>query len=131
MTRCQYYQIHPSEGLPPRDTVKPLKGRIHRLLQDLDLESIAIQSSLESKWDELVGQPLAAHSRPGSVENGALTLYVKSPTWKFEIDRHLGVALLAKLRQKLPDLQICRLVIRMDPGRFERPEPGTGGNSHA
>ncbi|MDZ4198452.1 MAG: DciA family protein, partial [Kiritimatiellia bacterium] len=66
--------------------------------------------------------PLCGHTRPGTVEAGALTIWVSSATWKFEIERHLGGPLLRKLQEKRPDLKIRKLAIRIDPGRNpERP----------
>lgn len=125
LTRCQYFGIPAATPPPGAEDAAPLRASIKRLLQQMNLEDMARRNALESQWEDLVGQPLAANSRPGPVSRNVLTLFVRSPTWKFEIERHLGGPLLERIRRKLPGLEIRAVSVRIDPGRMPEPEaPG-------
>lgn len=128
MTRCQYHQIPASTRAAPPESVVSAARSIENLLESLDLGDCYRRWSLEARWDELVGRPLSTHSRPGTLQDGNLTLLVSSPTWRYEIQRHLTGPLLRKLQTSCPELKIRELTVRIDPGlsSSDRPPPRPG-----
>ena len=93
-----------------------------RVFRSLGLpQEDAAAMRIESAWPGAVGPDVAAHARPGPVEGGTLTVFVKGSVWLSELRREARTALLPKLREAMSrDGGTC-------PVRAIRVAPDPGG----
>lgn len=61
---------------------KSIGELIPKILQQTATKREALQR-LQRNWPRLVGKPLAAHTRPGSIRRGTLTVYTDEPGASF------------------------------------------------
>jgi len=61
---------------------RPLGELIPHILQQAATKHEAVQR-LQRKWPRLVGRRLAAHTRPGGIRRGRLTIYTDEPGTNF------------------------------------------------
>ena len=76
--------------LPFRDPA-PIAGDLDSILGQFVSPEVALADSLAREWPDIVGAAVAAHTRPGAVERGILTVYVKGSVWFAQL-RHIGAA---------------------------------------
>jgi len=93
---------------------KPLGELIPNILQQAATKHEAIQR-LRRSWPRLVGRRLAAHTRPGGIRRGTLTIYTDEPGTNFLLMLEKP-RLLEKLKAEA-HCEIEELVIR--PGDLE------------
>lgn len=65
---------------------------------------------IETKWDELVGEQIAANSKPESFTDGTLTIRTRSTTWANQL-KWMQQDLLTKIQQALGEELIDDLKI--------------------
>lgn len=86
--------------------------RVDSILKDVlaDLEETQCENILlvRDAWPRLVGEQIAGHSSPASLENRVLRINVDHPGWMPELERMKRI-LLYKLQSKYPDLHIRHL----------------------
>ena len=58
-----------------------LKDVLSAISREIGLETEMMRNSLEESWGSIVGETVARHSRPVSVENGVLKVAVTSQAW--------------------------------------------------
>ena len=75
---------------------QPLSRGIDRLLASLRGGSRQTTVTVFSRWEELVGQPVAAHVRPLKIDRGTLVVEVDDPAWATQM-KFLESDLLARL----------------------------------
>jgi hypothetical protein len=61
---------------------KPLGELVPRILQQAAAKRETVQR-LQHSWPRLVGRRLAAHTRPGGIRRGTLTIYTDEPGTNF------------------------------------------------
>jgi predicted nucleic acid-binding Zn ribbon protein len=66
---------------PRRTTPRPLRGSLEALLDDLGSAPVRETNSLLTRWPEIVGRDLAAHSQPVGVRNGVLVVQADDPAY--------------------------------------------------
>ncbi len=78
---------------------------------------------MESSWRTIVGEKIAAHSRPGDIERGILHVEVEHPGW-IQLLQMQQSTILASVRKAYPELEIHGIVFRIEkePGRGRIPE---------
>ena len=75
---------------------QPLSHGIDRLLSSLRGGSRQTTVTVFSRWEELVGQPVATHVRPVKIDLGTLVVEVDDPAWATQM-KFLESDLLARL----------------------------------
>lgn len=58
---------------------------LDRLMGTLRAPSVDVLDSVFTKWPEIVGDDVAAHSRPVSIDGSTLLVSVDDPTWASEV----------------------------------------------
>lgn len=94
----------------------PIGKLISPLLKTVKLDEQCRLGILEEKWPEVVGKVLAAHTRPGTLVNKVLAVYVDSSPWLSEIHR-LQRELLVKVQKTFGDTTVKALRLQLDPGK--------------
>jgi predicted nucleic acid-binding Zn ribbon protein len=58
---------------------------LDRLMGTLRAPSVDVLDSVFTRWPEIVGDDVAAHSRPVSIDGSTLVVSVDDPTWASEV----------------------------------------------
>lgn len=85
---------------------------LDRLLGQMGAPRRSTVAGLHERWAEVVGDALAAHTRPVRVRDGALVVGVDDPAWATQV-RWLGTELAARARLVLNDDSIERIEVRI------------------
>ena len=98
---------------------------IQGLINQYGLEGPMAEHRLREQWAEIVGQPIADHTRPDQIRYRKLYLFVDSPAWMQEMLFLKPVLLekinsaLERLQTRTPDAQgsfdLKEIVLRLDP----------------
>ena len=78
--------------------------------------------SVFTEWPKVVGETLAAHCRPLSLDGTRLVIAVDEPAWATQI-RYLETELLARLAAVVEGPPVASIEVRVSPGEDE-PETG-------
>lgn len=81
-----------NRGRDPR----PVGTALEALARRLGAPAASSLSAVFTQWDDIVGEVVAAHSRPLSLVDGVLTVAVDEPGWATEF-RFLTPTLLARI----------------------------------
>lgn len=92
--------------------LEPLAGDLEALLRRLGMPRIVDLSRLVEEWDELVGEPFAAMTRPAGFADGELVVEVADGTAASLLKYRAGT-LLDRLRTALGDGTVERIKIRV------------------
>ena len=92
---------------PSRD-IRRLDSVLKDVLDDLEESQNEDTLIVRDAWPQLVGQQIASHSMPVSLEHRVLSVNVDHPGWMPELKRMERI-LLQKLQSKYPDLRIRQL----------------------
>ena len=102
---------------PPDDSgASDLSRLLPALMKRFGLEDEHWLMRLEEEWSEIVGGPVAAHTRPGRYDHGHLTVFVDHPVWLGELSRYGQKRMLEALRKRFPDVRIQSLRLRLADG---------------
>ena len=71
---------------------------LSRLLKDLNLEEESKRYEALTRWDEIVGEKIAAVTTPERVMHGVLVVKVNSSVWKYELTMRKA-EILAKIHE--------------------------------
>ena len=95
-----------------------LKDVLEAISRQIGLDTRMTQNSLEDSWCSIVGETVARHTRPLSVEDGVLTVAVTSPAWLAQT-RFYTPSILKKLESSsVPGASgIKRITYRLDISR--------------
>lgn len=107
----------PWEPLPTRDasdSPAPVREGLDRLVKGLGGSSAATLGAVFARWPEVVGEGLAAHTKPLSMRDGVLLVAVDDPAWAPEL-RFLEPRLLERLGAVLGERDIDRIEVRVRP----------------
>lgn len=109
------------EAPPPGGGPEPVRKEIEQFIRKLGLQAELWRQTLQSCWKDIVGEGLAARTRPGEVNGHTLTVFVRHSIYLHELARNraAGEQLLENLRRRLPEAPIRAVRFAMDPG--ERP----------
>jgi len=94
-----------------RDDPGPLSGAIDGLLDTRGWQERAAMGSVFGRWAEIVGQDLAAHTRPDSFADGELAVTADSTAWATQV-RLLASVLMARLNTELGQGTVRRVKVR-------------------
>ncbi|MBN2164081.1 MAG: DUF721 domain-containing protein [Pontiellaceae bacterium] len=103
--RVRYQMDAPAS---PRRDIRPIHSVLKDVLEGLEEPQCENTLVLKKAWPKMVGNQIAKHSEPASVEAGILTVGVNHPGWMPELER-LKRLLLQKMQAQYPDLRIRQL----------------------
>ena len=106
-------RIHPGSVA---DGGIPIAKLIGPLLKSVKMDEQCRMGVLEEKWATVVGVALAKHTRPGTLSNRTLTVFVDSAPWLSEIFR-MQRDLLAKLQATFGRDIVQSIRLQLDPGK--------------
>ncbi len=98
-------------GRPRREDPQPLTSAIEGLLDTRGWQQQAAIGSVFGRWAEIVGQDLAAHTRPDSFADSELVVSADSTAWATQV-RLLAPALVARLNTELGQGTVRRVKVR-------------------
>lgn len=96
----------------PGDEPRRLADGLERVLRGLGAPPPDALTAIFGDWVGLVGERLAAHARPVSIERGCLVLAVDEPGWAVQV-RYLEADLLARLAERLGPGIVTRVQARV------------------
>ncbi|MCU0311524.1 MAG: DUF721 domain-containing protein [Acidimicrobiales bacterium] len=92
----------------------PVGAALDRVVGRLGGPPVDALTRLFEGWSGVVGERLAAHSRPLALRDGVLVVGVEDPAWSTEI-RFLGPALLERVRTGLGGVTVTSVEVRVRP----------------
>jgi predicted nucleic acid-binding Zn ribbon protein len=101
----------PARGRPRREDPQPLLSAIDGLMDTRGWQQQAAMGSVFGRWAEIVGQDLAAHTRPDSYADGELVVTADSTAWATQV-RLLAPVLLRRLNDELGAGSVRRVKVR-------------------
>jgi predicted nucleic acid-binding Zn ribbon protein len=75
------------------------------LIQSFGWQTKVAEGELFANWKDLVGDRVAESSFPEDLSKGILTVRCKSTAWATQL-RLMGSEILAKISERLPDLEV-------------------------
>jgi predicted nucleic acid-binding Zn ribbon protein len=111
--------LMPWEPLPTHDgghDPKPVGAGLDRVVKGLGGPSVETVGGVFGRWGEIVGDQIAAHTRPLAVRDGALQVAVDDPAWAPEL-RFLEPRILERLEAVLGTDEIDRVEVRVRPSK--------------
>ena len=106
----------PWEPLPdaaPSDPVS-MNASLDRIVRHLGGPSADVTTRVFGRWSDLVGEAVAAHSRPVSMRGPTLVVAVSDPAWATQL-RFLEHDLVERLRTELGPNAIDAIEVRVRP----------------
>jgi predicted nucleic acid-binding Zn ribbon protein len=101
----------PPRGRTRRDDPERLGGAIDGLLDTRGWQQRAAVGSVFGRWAEIVGQDLAAHTRPDTFADSELVVTADSTAWATQV-RLLAPNLVARLNAELGPGTVRRVKVR-------------------
>jgi predicted nucleic acid-binding Zn ribbon protein len=96
---------------PRQEDPQRLGSAIDGLLETHGWQQRAAIGSVFGRWAEIVGQDLAAHTRPDSFDDGELAVTADSTAWATQV-RLLAPTLVARLNAELGQGTVRRVKVR-------------------
>jgi predicted nucleic acid-binding Zn ribbon protein len=101
----------PVRGRGRRDDPEPLNSAIRSLIDGRGWREAAAGGSVFSRWAEIVGPDLAAHTRPDGLADGELTVIADSTAWATQL-RLLAAELVRRPAAEVGDGVVLRVRVR-------------------
>ena len=98
-------------GRGRREDPQPLGVAIEGLLDDQGWRTSAAVGSVFGRWEQIVGDALAAHTRPGGFTDGELLVIADSTAWATQV-RLLRAQLIRRLNSELGDGTVTGVRVR-------------------
>jgi predicted nucleic acid-binding Zn ribbon protein len=80
------------------DDPRPVGASLERLAAKLGAPKVAALGVVFSRWNDVVGESVAAHTRPLSLRDGRLVIGVDEPGWATQLN-YLTADLLRRLEE--------------------------------
>jgi predicted nucleic acid-binding Zn ribbon protein len=93
----------------------PIKASLDRVARRLGGPDSGALTGVFARWADLVGDQLAAHSKPLSLSRGVLVVAVTDPAWATQFT-YLEGDLLARFREALGEGVVDRVEVRQRRG---------------
>jgi hypothetical protein len=98
-------------GRGRREDPQPLGMAIEGLLDDQGWRTSAAVGSVFGRWEQIVGEALAAHTRPGGFTDGELLVIADSTAWATQV-RLLRAQLIRRLNSELGNGTVTGVKVR-------------------
>ncbi len=89
-------------------------------MQKLGAASLTWLNTLQQDWADIVGKTVAAHTRPGQLQERVLTVYVDSSAWLAELSHFGRDEMLKNLQKKYGTERIKSVRLQNDPDAGNR-----------
>lgn len=101
--------------LPAEKNPKSIDKILPAVIRNLGIEQKMEEVSLRSRWREVVGDVIAAQSRPLDIRGGILFIAVGNNVWMHEM-RFQRTRIMEKIKYRFPGLKVkeIRLVIERE-----------------
>lgn len=86
---------------------------LDRLMGTLRAPSVDVIGAVFTKWSDIVGDDVAAHTRPVSIDGDELVIAADDPSWASEV-RWLEKALLQRVAEVTGSPRIQRVKVRVE-----------------
>lgn len=106
--------VHPLPNGAPPDP-RPLSDSLDRVAASLGVPKATTLTSVFTAWESVVGESLAAHTRPQSLVEGVLVVAVEEPAWATQL-RWLESDLLGRLGGVAGADAVRRIEVVVRPG---------------
>lgn len=93
----------------------PFGKLLTAMLKSMKLDDQLSMGRIEVEWPKIMGLAVAAHTRPGRLSAGELTIYVDSSVWLSELHRSRA-RMLANIQKAYGAKKIQSLRLQIDPG---------------
>lgn len=90
----------------------PLAEGLDRALRGLGLPASTAVLAVFGRWEDVVGEQVAGHSRPVSLEGGRLVVHVEEPGWATQL-RYLEADLLRRLAAVAGEGVVTKVDVRV------------------
>jgi len=108
---------------PRQDDPQPLSAAIDSLVDSRGWREPAAAGSVLGRWAEIVGTDLAAHTSPGPLDGGELTVTADSTAWATQV-RLLAAHLVRRLNAELGEGTVQRVRVRGPAAASPARRPG-------
>lgn len=85
---------------------------VERLMRHLHAPKPGIVQSVFDDWENLVGEVIAAHSRPAKIVDGTLVIEVDDPAWASELT-WLSSDLITRVQNRLESNEITEISVKL------------------
>ena len=96
------------------DDPKPIGESLNRVASRLRLPPARVLRTIFRDWTELVGSPMAQHTRPLVLHNGELLVEVDEPGWATQV-RYFEKELIDRCATVLGEGTVVRIGVRVRP----------------
>jgi predicted nucleic acid-binding Zn ribbon protein len=86
---------------------------LDRLMGTLRAPSVDVLDTVFNRWAEIVGEDVAAHSRPLSIDGETLVIVASDPTWASEL-RWLENEVLSRLTEVSGSDRVSKVNVRVE-----------------
>jgi hypothetical protein len=121
----------PWEPLPTHENgsdPEPVADGLDRFVKGLGGPSARTVGGVFGRWTEIVGEQVAAHTRPLSMRDGALQVAVDDPAWAPQL-RFLEAEIVRRLAEVVGAGEVTRIEVRVRPERSGKNPPWTGAEA--
>jgi predicted nucleic acid-binding Zn ribbon protein len=105
-----------------RSAPRPVADGLEHLARRLGAPTASSLGVVFSRWEEVVGPVIAAHTAPRSLIDGVLVVSVDQPGWATQL-RYLSTDLLQRLKDVAGPGVVGRIDIRVDGGPQKAKRP--------
>lgn len=95
------------------DDPVPISDSLDGVMRSLRGPSRAAAGGVFGRWEEAVGEHVAAHVRPLRLDGTALVVQVDEPAWATQV-KFLSATIADRLRE-VAGTEITRIEVRVDP----------------
>ena len=95
---------------------RPVRAALDHLLGTMKAPPVDVLTVVFGQWPEVVGEDLAAHSRPTALDQGQLVVTCDSAAWASEF-RWLEKQVLERLAEVSGSTRIAALKVKVDTRR--------------
>ena len=110
--RCRIADVVPP---PPFGESTAIGSVIPFLVKGLDLDERQWSELLEPEWESIVGNQVAAHTRPGRLQGSTLVVFVDNSVWLSELQRFGKRRMVENLKQRYGPDRIRAVRFQLDP----------------
>jgi len=103
------------ENSSGRDPVR-LGEVVSGVMKKLGLGNERWLVDLSGEWEEIAGQAVAKHTRPGRINGGRLVIFVDNSVWLSELNRGGVSKMLENLQNRFGADKIKSVRLELDPG---------------
>ena len=102
----------PSSPPPSERDPKRVSESLDRIARRLGGPTAGVTAAVFSRWEELVGDDIAAHARPVSLRGGVLTLAVDHPAWATQL-RFMTSELIGRIEAGTGSSEVTAIHLRV------------------